>query len=307
MVDIKVSYAGLCGSDIAKINNESNLDIRKLGHEIVGSIVGQENLCYVINPFVCRQDCCNKSECNIGSLLFCPDCKSLGKQLQGGFVGQLMVPYENLFGFNVDDRYKCVGTLVDGLAVIFHGLHQVNIVDRSSVLVSGAGAIGCLAAFVLKKRYPHINLKFHVRNENKRDVLIELFDKEIISTLEGCEDRFDIVFECVGGHQSKTIDSAIDMTKKDGAIIVFGAFTENINAPINYRKLFYKQILLKGINSYCKKYNDFSIAVEFAKQYCEELYQFVTLEVAFDNIEQYICFDLKKDYKRIKTVFVNDK
>lgn len=92
---------------------------------------------------------------------------------------------------------------------------------------------------------------------------------------------------------------------KNGTIVVYGAFSERIETVINYRKLFYKQITLKGINSYCNKYDDFEKAVDFAKQNHKDLYTFITQEIQFDNLEKYIYNEMKYDRNRIKTVFVN--
>lgn len=302
MVEIKVLYAGLCGSDIAKINNDPHTNIRHLGHEIVGCPINDDKSCYVINPFVNSEEYDDKDENE--SLLFCPHCMSLGKQLPGGFGQKVTIPSRNMWEFNVDEKYKCVGTLVDGIAVILHGLHLVNINNAENILVIGDGVIGCLATYVIKKTYPGINIKIFVRNEKKIELLNKLFDKEIIEKLDDIE-KYDYVFECVGGTQSETLNTAINVVNKNGTIVVYGAFSERIETVINYRKLFYKQITLKGINSYCNKYDDFEKAVDFAKQNHKDLYTFITQEIQFDNLEKYIYNEMKYDRNRIKTVFVN--
>lgn len=303
MVDVKVMFAGLCGSDITRIKNDPNVNIRSLGHEIVGYPVGAEGTCYVINPFINTKEDDEAQENE--SLLLCPHCMSLGKQLPGGFGQVITIPARNMWEFNVVDEYKCVGTLVDGIAVIFHGLHMVDINNAYTILVIGDGVIGCLATYIIKKLYPDKEVKIYVRNDNKMALLEKVFNNDIIRCLDESE-TYDYVFECVGGKQSETLNTAIRMVKKNGGIAVWGAFSEMIETPINYRQLFYKQISLKGINSYCNKYNDFERAVEFARKNCKELYTFITQKIKFDNLEQYIYIDMKNDRNRIKTVFVNE-
>lgn len=173
-----------------------------------------------------------------------------------------------------------IGVLCDGVAVIIHGLHLININQFSNVAIVGSGSIAILAALIIKDYNPNCEVEVFVRRIDKQEYLISYYSDYLkisdAGTLKNKDEKYDLVIEAVGGLQTESISTAIDIVKKSGTILVFGAFSAECSSLSGIRKLFYKQIHLIGSNSFCKMYNDFGVAVEWTFSHESLLYPLIT-------------------------------
>lgn len=315
MVEVKVLYSGLCGSDINKLRNMSNYKcVVNMGHEIVGNVTNTDSNRFnigdtvVINPFIC--DKCN-IVCKYESYMYCNQCKSLGKDVVGGFSGKVIVPDKNVYRLNVDREKAVVGVLVDAIAVIFHALHYFGAVNNvKECLIIGDGTLGCIAALVLNDLQENIHVNLLVRNNKKEELLNDIFYSTHVNFVKEEElelNSYDIVIEAVGGNQVKTIDMAIELVKNSSEIFVLGAFDNDINEKINLRQLFYKQIAVRGINSYCEEGNDFYKAVMWAEINYDYLMKFITKVINLSDIKTFLeNYSSKSNKCDLKIVFKNN-
>lgn len=260
-----VKYAGICGSDINKARDNSFIenDILKFGHEIVCESDSGE--LFVVNPFVCDSRC---STCNQKSFMYCDNVTRLGAgDVEGGFSGKVNIKSENLYKIPKTSHPE-IGVFCDGIAVVFHGLHMIQLQSNQRLAIIGAGSIGVLSAVIIKEIFPHHSIDIFYKSRQKKEYLQELFGNTFsyheISKMNICRNCYDVVIEAVGGKQIDTIDYSIDMVKNSGSILVFGAFNDECKTINRLRQLFYKQIKLIGINSFCKEYDDFQRAVNWA-------------------------------------------
>lgn len=291
MKEVDVLYAGLCGSDINKIKRTSDIELSNLGHENVVYDSSQKRI-YIINPFICS---CNK-ECNITSFAFCKQCQSIGKrkEMGGGFSGRLFVPENNLFDYKVPFEYSVTGVFVDAAAVVFHALHELLTNKIKTCLILGDGTLAILSKLIIKDLFPEIETIVQIRRSERKEMI-----KNIISNEEIAEDEkalkkeYDLVIESVGGLHIETLNFAIEKCKNDGEIVVLGAFNENIHDELNVRTLFYKQIKIHGINSYCGVYNDFYHAVKWCERRHKVLRNLITYIVKVEEIGD-TCLKIKK-------------
>lgn len=302
-----VKYAGICGSDINKIKSK-DFDPNKIlqfGHEIVCE--SQDGALYVVNPFVCNPDC---KICDSTSLLYCKQVHRLGDgTVDSGFSGKITILPENLFKIP-SCKYPQVGVLCDGIAVIFHGLHMININMFSKIAIIGSGSIGVLAALLFKEQNHNCSIEIYVRTNEKQEYLnshySDYFNIIDINAINCVNEKYDLVVEAVGGLQTDSISIAIDIVKKNGAILVFGAFDAKCGLLKGIRRLFFKQIHMLGINSFCRKCNDFATAVDWAFSHENILYPMITnqVQVSRSNIDVVQIYQEIVKSKLLKGCFI---
>ena len=260
-----VKFAGICGSDLNKVRDSSfcRSNILTLGHEVV--CCSEEGDLYVVNPFECDISC---SECTQNSYLLCDRVSRIGAgKGSGGFSGEVSLNPCRMYIIPASVNHPIVGVLCDGVAVVFHGFHMLDLQNSRRLAIIGAGSIGILSALVAKDRYPHLAIDVFYKSEQKRDFLSryygDFFNIVDIRDIEKSKSIYDIVIEAVGGKQTDTISDAINIVSNSGSILVYGAFHEDCRSIKNIRQLFYKQISMIGVNSYCEGHHDFPQAVSW--------------------------------------------
>lgn len=277
----KVLYAGICGSDINKLRN-SIIDksaCKCLGHEVV--CMDSTGSAYVVNPFYCLENC---KTCDFESYIYCDKISRLGDGSRlSGYSGYIKAPKWALY--EIEDNIAKVGVLVDGAAVVFHGIHILGNKNVKKIAIIGSGSMSILSALILKENCGADVVDLYVKNDDKKKKLSDLFGKKMkfrnISDTE--EGEYDLVVEAVGGKQTKTITKAIDIVKNNGILMVLGAFDPSITELLGIRKMFYKQINMFGINSYCKGENDFANAFAWVKDNAETLLKIITDTYKIDS------------------------
>ena len=301
-VEIKTCILGLCGSDIHKFlkqsPNNNYLLTHVLGHEICGIVtkkgkdvkeikIGDK---IVVNPFSNTKKI---KACESFSL--CDEkIDIVGRTIDGGYTELLYIPE--------DCAYKLPETIseedaifIDDIAVAIHGIHYIKDYkkDVKSIAVIGDGPLGILCYRILKNLYKKSKIILFSRNEEKIKGLG--IESEKYHNANSYKETFDVVLEAVGGHQSDTLNTAILLGNHNCLIMCYGVFDFNYMAGLDVRTLFYKQGTIKGINSYCNKYDDFDKAINMLatkKIYVNDL---ITNRVSFDKSIEYI-----KKYPNIK-------
>jgi L-iditol 2-dehydrogenase len=155
-VRVAVFGAGMCGTDVHILDGDyASTPPVTIGHEVAGVVdaVGSTQHESWVGTRVALETAvsCGVCEwCRTGKPMLCPDRRSIGSGLDGGFASHLVVPVRNLHALpdNVDER---AATVSEPLACVCNALLDppaVNAGDR--VLVIGAGAIGIIAAQVAR-------------------------------------------------------------------------------------------------------------------------------------------------------------
>jgi threonine dehydrogenase-like Zn-dependent dehydrogenase len=152
---VKMEATGICGSDMHAYHGH---DARRvppliLGHEIVGTIVdgSQAGQRVVINPLITCGQC---QYCDTGFSNLCPERELIGMRLAGAYAEKLVIPVRNLIAIpQTMDPVKAA--LSEPVATALHALNLARIrsprpLSELKVLVIGGGAIGLLAALLLK-------------------------------------------------------------------------------------------------------------------------------------------------------------
>jgi threonine dehydrogenase-like Zn-dependent dehydrogenase len=157
---LEVAAAGICGSDLSML--DWNLPVT-LGHEFAGTLDGRA---YCVEPTVRCGEC---EQCRAGSPQRCrgPGPHGiLGVGFDGGMAERAAVPPECLValppGLPLADA-----SLVEPLAVSWHGLSRAAAVPGERVLVVGGGAVGLTA--VAAARAMGLEVDLEARHDHQRE------------------------------------------------------------------------------------------------------------------------------------------
>ena len=256
-VKIMVKAAGVCGTDL-HIWHDQFLYWPPviLGHEFSGEIVetGSEVKRFAVGDKVVAEPhtlaCGSCYLCRTGKIQLCEYKRSPGWGLDGAFASYVVMP-EKLLHKIPDGLAWDIAALAEPMAITVHHVTERCGIDcGDTVVVTGAGPIGIMCAFVAKQMGA---------------------DKVIITGLASCEkQRFpaalalgadrainvhkqnpvDVVMELTGGigadkvietsGSGAGISQSINMLKKCGKLCAIGMGTE-INVP-------WKSIVLKSLD-----------------------------------------------------------
>ncbi len=288
LVKVKVKYCGICGSDLHRIFSPAEINKKiPLGHEIFG-FIDSDNCKYtlgtpvVINPIINCKKCDN---CKNGLTQFCDNSLNLGKNFNGGYSDYVYVKEDFIYPLT-DTFTPTLAVLVDGVAVAVHAFKGIEDNKKiKSVLVIGDGTIAAISIVVLNILYPKIDIYL----KGKNILNMEYLKSKYSINLDEVEDSsVDLSIETVGRSQSDTLNYGISKTAINGNILVFGVYPEGFISSTNIRPLFYKEITLKGINSFVsfEDQDDFKDAINIIENNQDLFDGIVTHSFTMEDFEE---------------------
>jgi len=251
-VIIKIEAAGICGSDMHAYHGH---DPRRnpglvLGHEFAGVVVESRDASIAVGDRVSgnpSNTCGVCDNCAQGRSNLCSNRTMVGMTRPGAFAEYMSIPAASLI--------KLPGDIASDMAALTEpaatALHAINLSQRAlhrplqegRVLILGGGAIGMLAALLLRhygvNRLVVVELNARRAQSIRDHVGCEVLD----STSEGPgESSFDLVLDCVGA--AATRKAAFTAVKAGGAIMHIGL--QDWASEIDMRKLTLGEITLMG-------------------------------------------------------------
>ena len=308
-IEIETRYLGLCSSDIQKFlkqtPNKNYINTNILGHEIMGVISNFGDNCegfnigdkVVVNPFDVAID---HAPCESFSL--CNDIKIVGRDIDGGYSEVVYVPKNCVYKLsdNIDDEDAI---FIDDIAVALHGINyikEIKINNIENIAVIGDGPLGIICYRILKSMYSDKNIILFAKHRDKiKNLEINYL---MFEDMQKCDIKFDVILETVGGAQSDTLNTSIEVGNNNCLILCYGVYAFNYLANINVRTLFYKQGTLKGINSYCNIHNDFKKSLDLLEKKDIQVNDLISYRIDFLSSVEYIN-NYKNIKDNIKTVF----
>jgi 2-desacetyl-2-hydroxyethyl bacteriochlorophyllide A dehydrogenase len=154
---IKVSYAGICGSDLTIVRGKHPRAKAPLimGHEFIGTVVEVADNPENIKPgdrvtMYPLLSCGKCYACRTGNWHVCKTLRLIGIDCDGAMAEYISVPPSMLVKVpdEIDDE---IAALLEPLAVVVHGIHQSGFRMMDQVMISGGGPIGILTGIVLKE------------------------------------------------------------------------------------------------------------------------------------------------------------
>src|SRR5579859_854303 len=145
---IAVAAAGICGTDLHIFHGEYEATYPLIpGHEFSGTVVavGENVQRYTIGDRVTADPNipCNRcSACQRNEPNQCEKLAAIGVTRNGGFAQYVIAPEGNVFP--IGELPFSQAALIEPLACVVWGLKRVQVQAGDSVLIFGAGPMGCL-------------------------------------------------------------------------------------------------------------------------------------------------------------------
>lgn len=255
---VRVRYAGLCGSDVAKLNRPWQGRLPEPwypGHEIVG-IDTETGGWVVIDPLVACRAC---RPCDRGEVQLCPRLLRIGWDLPGGLAGRVRAPRTSIVPLH-RLRDPVHGVLADPMAVALHGV-RCGLRGQSGRLgIVGGGVIAVCTAVCAAEAGWDVHLL--VRTPSRSHQLRQVLGRHIsvhASGLPAC----DAVVDAASGHSDAPVRQALKAVRDGGTILVQNAYAPRVALSVPLRDVFRRSITLRGSFSYCRAagHDDFRDAI----------------------------------------------
>lgn len=285
---IEVEACGICGSDVQIINvppgHPSNPPVI-IGHEFVGRIraVGSAVTDLAVGSrVVCDPDpkCGACDSCRAGRPANCTNIVALGVHRDGALAGLVTAPANSVYPIS-DDIPAELAALVEPLACVVNGTNKAGLRPGETVVVFGAGAIGCLFTAV-----------FHAAGAS-RIVVVEpsrlrapvataLGATEVLTPDEWSERRAellprgaDVVVDAVGA----VLPQAIEAAGMGARVIMFG-MNGNARPAVHQVEIVEKGLSIFG--SYISNFT-FPAAIRLVESGQLDLRPMVTATIGIDD------------------------
>jgi L-iditol 2-dehydrogenase len=262
-VKIAVRAAGICGTDLHIFHDEyKSFPPVVLGHEVSGQVAevgdGVERVrpgdrvtteTYFSTCGVCRF-------CRAGRINLCPQRRSIGSAVDGGFTSYLIVPERNVHLLPQGVSYLA-GALTEPLACVVHGaLELPRLLPGDLAVIAGPGAIGLLTlqvvlaagarAVMLGTDADAHRLQMaqdlgaagvlNVQRDDYRAAIDELTDGS----------GADIVYECSGAGPAARM--LLELVRRGGQYAQIGLFGKSVDW--NLDEVCYRELSVTGSNAH---------------------------------------------------------
>lgn len=259
---VRTGAAFICGTDLRMFKNGASGLPVTLGHEIAGTIAGvgngvkhyREGMRVAIAP---NMGCGVCDYCVAGHTELCPDLRSLGINVNGGFAEYLLVPEAAVTQGNVveiGDRVSFEeASLAEPLSCVYNSFERCRTEPGEIVLVIGAGPIGLMHAKVHKLGGAGMVI-IHDINESRLTICREedpFFitvgperPKEQIAELTQGRGA-DIVITAVSSPAAQQL--AFEVAATNGRVIFFGGLPRGKEmVSLNTNIIHYRMITVTG-------------------------------------------------------------
>ncbi|MCE7983093.1 MAG: alcohol dehydrogenase [Caldilinea sp. CFX5] len=255
---IEVKATGVCGTDIHIYHGEyaSNPPVI-MGHEVAGIVAeigaGVTN-CQAGDRVTCETyfSVCQQCDfCRAGLPNLCPQRKSIGSGVHGGFTQYVLVPAHNIHHLpaNVD---LIAGALSEPLTCCVHALERTHVEPGETVIVSGPGAIGLLMAQVVKAAGAKVVVlgtsadaaRLVMAQTLGADLALNVEEGTTQQTIADLTDGVgaDVVFECAGVGASA--QSCLKLVRRRGRYGQVGLFGKPVTLDLDL--VCYKELEVHG-------------------------------------------------------------
>jgi len=250
---VKIEAAGICGSDMHAYHGHDARRIPPmiLGHELAGTVIDGElsGTRVAVNPMLTCNQC---RECLQGNPNRCQQRDLVGLGRAGGYADLIAIETENLFPI-ADDLSAKNASLMEPTAVSLHAIVMAENtltrpISESRALVIGGGAIGLLAALVLKQKGVR-ELVMAETNVARRTTLTQIGCGTIYDPLGSnvpADDHFDLVVDAVGSGATRA--HASQKVRAGGVISHIGL--QDNEPGLDTRKLTLQEISFIGHYTY---------------------------------------------------------
>jgi len=263
---LRVKAAAICGTDL-RIFKHGHFKIppdqrRVLGHEIAGEVVEAGRLAQgfrvgmrvTVTPNV---GCGLCEHCREGFNNMCQNYEAFGISIDGAFQEYLKVPAVAVGGRNVflipeEVSYE-EAALTEPLSCCYNGLRSVSTTQADTVLVIGAGPIGCMHVMLSRVAGVKRILAADIRSDRLEkiagfgaDVTIDLSVADLAeAVMADTRGRgVDVIIATVA--VADVLTQSLEVLATHGRVNFFAGFGKGSMVPIDVNRLHYRGLRIVG-------------------------------------------------------------
>ena len=259
---LAVRAAGICGTDLHIYHDEFPTQPPVvLGHELAGEVVaaGDGVTRVSVGDRVTTETyfhlCGSCRFCRGGQPNLCPERRSIGSGVDGGFAPYVVVPERNMHRLPDNLSFQ-EAALSEPLACVVHGALELPKVTAGDVaVVSGPGAIGLLTAQVVKAAGATVVVLGTGVDEHRLRLAAELSVDHVVNVQETDAQALvgdltggfgaDVVYECAGAGPSAA--NLLGLVRRKGQYAQIGLFGKPIAWDLD--QVCYKELSVTGSNA----------------------------------------------------------
>ncbi len=274
-VTIRVHACSTCGTD-AKIQAHGHHRLRPprvIGHEVAGEIVasGERVEGWMVGDrvqVIAAIPCGDCEDCQRGWHTICPNQESIGYDYDGGFAEFLTVPGKVLRvgGLNriADGVSHAEASVGEPLACVLNGQQLAGVGDGDSVVVVGAGPIGCLHVRLARARGARAVYLVELSRQRLDLAADRVHPDAAICSAE--VDPVDAILKHTNGRgadvvitaaaSGKAQEDALQMAARRGRISFFGGLPkDNPTISCDSNLVHYRELTIVGANGSSPEHN----------------------------------------------------
>jgi L-iditol 2-dehydrogenase len=302
---IRVRACATCGTD-AKIFQHGHHHIslpRVLGHEIAGEIAevgtGVEGWTHGDRVQVIAAIPCGACYyCRRGQETVCGDLESMGYQYDGAFAEYMLVPRRVLARDGVNPIPEHVpfdaAALTEPLACVLNGQEIIEVGQHDTVVILGAGPIGCLHVRLARARGASMVILADINQRRldlaapaQPDVMINSGNDDPVDAVRKLTDGrgADVVITATGAGQAQ--EQALEMAAPRGRISLFGGLPRD-NSVIRFDSnlVHYRELFVMGAYGSAPHHNREALALIASGEVPVE--DFITHRLPLSGVHQAI-------------------
>ncbi|WP_120338848.1 zinc-dependent alcohol dehydrogenase [Cryobacterium soli] len=270
MVQIKVAYAGICGTDLHILHGHMDQRVTTpaiIGHEMSGTIAAVGEAVHgwnvgdavTVMPLAWDGTC---PACLAGNEHICQNLDFIGIDSPGALQEYWNVPAEVLVALPATLRLDHAA-LVEPVAVSVHDVRRSGLVPGEKAVVIGGGPIGVLIATTAREfggEVVVIELDA-ARRQAIADLGFEVLDPRAVDQVAWVTEwtggaGADVVFEVSGA--AAAVLGATDLARVRGRLVIVAIHPDP--RPVNLQRVFWRELTIIGARVYQRA--DYETAVE---------------------------------------------
>jgi L-iditol 2-dehydrogenase len=301
---LKSEACGVCGSDLRrwKEGPPSGVEGIVQGHELAGTVieVGKNVKHYQVGDRLAIAPdihCGRCYYCRRGMYNLCNDLRLLGitPGYPGGFAEKVVLPGEVLENGIVNPMPEGMsfseGALAETLSSVLASHQKVSTSLEDTVLVMGAGPIGCLHIAVSKARGAAVIVsepsedRRRIAQQFGPDLLVDPFNEDLLAAVSDFTDGLGVDIAICANPIAATQAQAVKAVRKAGRVILFGGLPKSDPmTTLNGNIIHYGEIELVGAFSYHPTTHELALDLLSRKLLPAE--QLITHTMPLDQIDQ---------------------
>ncbi len=287
---IKVSYCGICGTDVAAYKTGNYVPGLIIGHEFSGVVadVGSHVDNVRVGDRVTGNSlipCGKCSFCLSGRPSLCDNPQLIGVTVNGAMAEYVKMSADYVYRLPESLTLRDA-TLVEPLSCVLHAVRVSSFKPGDTVLIQGAGPMGILTLQVLKRSGAGMALVTDIVKGRRElagwlgaDTVVDPSTENLPAVVERVTSGrgVDIVFDAAG--VPETLRENFTLVRKGGEIIVIGICEDPAQA--DFFTLVLNELTVKGAYY---GFNEFQLAIDMLSKGLIPADRIITSTIKLENL-----------------------